>query len=165
MINDLIVDEMTVPRGYLWHMTKRVILGCDHAGFLLKERIKTALTARGLEVVDKGAFSEESVDYPDFAHAVAASVSVDPEALGVLVCGSGNGVNISANKHQGIRAALAWNTKVAALAREHNNANVISLPARFISAEEGVDIVRAFLSATFEGGRHERRVEKIDHHR
>ena len=144
-------------------MIKRVILGCDHAGFQLKQRIKEVLTAQGMEVIDKGAFSEESVDYPDFAHAVASRVSADNEALGVLVCGSGNGVNITANKHPGIRAALAWNAKVATLAREHNNANVVSLPARFISPEDGVRIVQAFLEAVFEGGRHERRVQKINH--
>ncbi|MBK8498995.1 MAG: ribose 5-phosphate isomerase B [Flavobacteriales bacterium] len=143
-------------------MLKRVIIGCDHAGYNLKESIKAHLSAGDLEVVDKGAFSEQSVDYPDFAHDVAKSVSGDAEALGVLVCGSGNGVNITANKHQGIRAALAWTPAVAALAREHNNANVVSLPARFISSQDGLDIVDAFLTARFEGGRHERRVKKID---
>ena len=143
-------------------MVKRVILGSDHAGYDLKESIKAHLSAGGYEVVDKGAFSVESVDYPDFAHAVASIVASDAGALGILVCGSGNGVNITANKHPGIRAALAWTAKIAALAREHNNANVVSLPARFISAQEGLDIVDAFLAASFEGGRHELRVKKID---
>jgi ribose 5-phosphate isomerase B len=102
------------------------------------------------------------VDYPDFAHAVANAVSADKEALGIVICGSGNGVNISANRHPGIRSALAWNPQVAALAREHNDANVLALPARFVSMAEAEAIVDAFLAARFEGGRHQRRVEKIE---
>jgi ribose 5-phosphate isomerase B len=102
------------------------------------------------------------VDYPDFAHPVAAAVAADNNALGVLICGSGNGVNITANKHAGVRSALAWSPELATLARQHNNANIIALPARFISPQEAVAIVDAFLDAQFEGGRHQRRVEKIE---
>lgn len=143
-------------------MVTTVVLGCDHAGFELKELIKKHLIAKGLNVRDMGANSLDSVDYPEFAHAVAEGVLSQPDALGLLVCGSGNGVNITANKHAGIRAALAWTPQVASLARAHNNANVLSLPARFISGSEGIEIVEAFLSSAFEGGRHARRVELIE---
>lgn len=139
-----------------------IVIGSDHAGFDLKHQLKEHLRARGMEVVDKGTHVKDSVDYPDLAHAVAAAVLSDPNLLGIIICGSGNGVNISANRHKGVRSALAWIPEVAKLAREHNNANVLALPARFVSLEEAKAIVDAYLDATFEGGRHQRRVEKIE---
>ncbi len=139
-----------------------IVIGSDHAGFDLKHQLKEHLRARGMEVVDKGTHVKDSVDYPDFAHAVAAAVLSDRNLLGIIICGSGNGVNISANRHKGVRSALAWIPEVAKLAREHNNANVLALPARFVSLEEAKAIVDAYLDATFEGGRHQRRVEKIE---
>ena len=143
-------------------MATHILIGSDHAGLQLKSSLKEHLRSRGFEVVDKGTHSAESADYPDFAHAVAESVAAHAGEIGIVVCGSGNGVNISANKHPGVRSALAWNPEVGALARQHNNANVLALPARFISEEEAMRIVDAFLDASFEGGRHQRRVEKIE---
>ncbi|MEO8589180.1 MAG: ribose 5-phosphate isomerase B [Flavobacteriales bacterium] len=139
-----------------------ILIGSDHAGFELKQYLKEHLKAEGFNVTDKGTHVKDSVDYPDFAHAVANSVASEAGALGIVICGSGNGVNISANKHPGIRSALAWSAQVATLARQHNNANVLALPARFISDAEALAIVEAFLAAQFEGGRHQRRVEKIE---
>jgi ribose 5-phosphate isomerase B len=140
----------------------QLYIGSDHAGFELKRLLLEHLRAKGHTVVDNGTNGPESVDYPDHAHAVAEGVASDPDALGIVVCGSGNGVNITANKHAGIRSALAWNKDVAALARQHNNANILALPARFITAEEAMASVDAFLSASFEGGRHQTRVAKIE---
>lgn len=139
-----------------------ILIGSDHAGFDLKHLLKDHLRALGHEVTDKGTHVKDSVDYPDYAHAVAQAVANEPRALGILICGSGNGVNISANRHPGIRSALAWSPEVAGLARAHNDANVLALPARFISDGEAERIVESFLNATFEGGRHQRRVEKIE---
>lgn len=136
-------------------------IGADHAGFALKERVKAKLQQQGHEVKDYGTFSEESTDYPDYAHKTAEAVSSDNE-LGILICGSANGVCMTANKHAGIRAALCWNKEVASLARAHNNANIICLPARFISEGEAFEMVDIFFTTSFEGGRHERRVSKID---
>lgn len=143
-------------------MKQRIALGGDHAGFTLRKYLADHLTASGLEVLDEGAPGPESVDYPDYAHRVADDVANGKAELGVVVCGSGNGVNITANKHHGIRSALAWNPEVAALARQHNDANVLALPARFINETEALAIVDAFLMAKFEGGRHQRRIEKIE---
>lgn len=142
-------------------MNKRIPIGADHAGFKLKEVLITHLRSKGFEPDDCGCYSEESTDYPDFGHAVASKVEKDADMLGVLICGSGNGINMTANKHQGIRSALCWKTEIAQLAREHNNANIIALPARFVSEEEAKEMVDIFLSTAFEGGRHERRVNKI----
>ncbi len=138
-----------------------VAIGADHAGFELKELLKTYLTEKGWTIADKGTYSLDSVDYPDFAHPVAAAVAASEAAFGVLVCGSGEGVCITANKHQAIRAALCWNTEVASLSRQHNNANVLCLPARFVSAAEAKEMLEAFIGTAFEGGRHENRVNKI----
>lgn len=138
-----------------------IAIGCDHAGFILKDPILELLKAEGYEVRDFGTFSEDSVDYPDFVHPVADLVERRKAQLGIVICGSGNGVAMTANKHQGIRAAICWNEELAALARQHNNANVLALPARFISAELALSITRVFLNTGFEGGRHERRVGKI----
>ncbi len=144
-------------------MTKLTIaIGCDHAGFGLKLPVITYLEKEEYNILDMGTFSEDSVDYPDFAHPVAIAVENGKADFGILICGSGNGVAITANKHTDIRAALCWNEEIAALARMHNNANIIALPARFVSIEDGVQMVKTFLSTAFEGGRHERRVEKIN---
>jgi ribose 5-phosphate isomerase B len=138
----------------------KVHIGCDHAGFELKERIKADLLAKGHEIVDNGTYSKESTDYPDYAHATA--LSVEKEAvMGILICGSANGVCMTANKHQGIRAALCWNKEIASLARLHNDANIICLPARFISESDALEMVDVFLHTAFEGGRHQNRVSKI----
>ncbi|MBL7951368.1 MAG: ribose 5-phosphate isomerase B [Flavobacteriales bacterium] len=139
-----------------------ILIGSDHAGIDLKHHLKDHLKAAGFEVTDKGTHVKDSVDYPDYGHAVATGVLAEAGTLGILICGSGNGINISANRHRGIRSALAWKPEVAALARQHNNANVLALPARFITEGEAVEIVDAFLVAQFEGGRHQRRVEKIE---
>lgn len=139
----------------------KIAIGADHAGYTLKERIKEYLTDNGIEVEDFGAYSEESVDYPDFAHPVADAVETAACDLGVVICGSGNGINMAVNKHQGIRSALCWQPELASLARQHNNANVIALPARFIEENVALQCLDAFLNSEFEGGRHERRVGKI----
>jgi ribose 5-phosphate isomerase B len=136
-------------------------IGADHAGYEYKELIKKMLVAEGWQVSDKGTYSLDSVDYPDFAHPVATMVTDGQATAGILVCGSGNGVCITANKHVGIRAALCWNEEIATLARQHNNANVICIPARFVSIEKAEAMTKDFLATPFEGGRHERRVEKI----
>ena len=151
-------NEQRVSLG----MALRLLIGGDHAGFVLKEEVKSHLTLQGVEVADAGTRSLESVDYPDFAHAVAKGIANEEADLGILICGSGNGVNITANKHKGVRSALAWNAEVAALARQHNNANILALPARFVTTEEAFAIVDAFLAARFEGGRHQRRADKIE---
>lgn len=141
--------------------TMKIAIGGDHAGFDYKETITATLTGQGHEVRDFGPATNASVDYPDHVHPLAEAVESQAFDFGILICGSGNGVAITANKHQGIRAALCWNPELAALARQHNNANVLCLPARFISPGEAQSCVDAFLSATFEGGRHQNRVEKI----
>lgn len=140
----------------------RIAAGCDHAGVEVKDAIVKMLKQNGYEVKDVGTYSSDSVDYPDFAHAVAKSLETDESQLGVLVCGSANGVAITANRHHHIRAAIAWRKEVAALARQHNNANVICIPARFVSIEEAKEFVDIFLNSSFEGGRHQKRVEKIE---
>jgi ribose 5-phosphate isomerase B len=140
----------------------KIVLANDHAGFELKTAVKKWLEENKYEVLDLGTYSEESVDYPDFAHKLATEVeNSNGDEEGILICGSGNGVSMAANKHKGIRAALAWTPEIASLAKQHNNANVLSLPARFISESDALKIVKAFFDAKFEGGRHERRVEKI----
>lgn len=140
---------------------KPVAIGADHAGFEYKKIIAEALQKKGIQVKDFGTTSADSVDYPDFAHPVANAVEGGEAACGVLVCGSANGVAITANKHQGIRAAICWAPEVATLARQHNNANVICIPARFVSASEAEEMVSLFLATSFEGGRHLARVGKI----
>lgn len=139
----------------------KIAVGSDHAGFGYKEAIRDHLQQQGHEVVDCGTFSEASCDYPDFAHAVAHSVESGASEFGVLVCGSANGVCITANKHTGIRAALCWEPEIARLARSHNNANVICLPARFVAMDTALEMADLFLGTAFEGGRHQGRVDKI----
>lgn len=142
-------------------MMQKIAIGADHAGFELKEHLKNRLMHDGYTVKDFGTFSTESADYPDFAHPVALAIEKKEFDLGLLVCGSANGVAITANKHQDIRAAICWNEELAALARQHNNANVLCLPARYISPDLAEKITDRFLHADFEGGRHARRVGKM----
>lgn len=139
----------------------KIAIGCDHAGFPYKDGLVEMLQKQGHMVLDYGTHSADSVDYPDFAHAVAAAVESGQADQGVLICGSGNGVAITANKHQGVRCALCWSEEIALLARQHNDANVIALPARFVPEILAQAMVRIFISTAFDGGRHERRVEKI----
>lgn len=139
----------------------KIAIGGDHAAVELKAAIIAQLEAAGHEAHNFGTNSSDSVDYPDFGHPVAKEVLEGKADLGIVICGSGNGINMTVNKYADIRSALAWNTELASLARQHNNANILALPARFVSKEEGLAIVEAFLSAEFEGGRHERRVAKI----
>jgi ribose 5-phosphate isomerase B len=141
---------------------KTIAIGCDHAGFPYKSAVVSLLKKQGHDVLDFGTDSPESVDYPDFVHPVALAVTSGRADLGVVMCGSGNGVAITANKHPGIRAALCWKTELAVLARQHNHANVIALPVRFVSEQEALDMVEAFIATDFEGGRHETRVQKIN---
>jgi ribose 5-phosphate isomerase B len=138
-----------------------IAIGSDHAGFDYKEQLKVHLEQNGFHVRDFGTYSKDSVDYPDFAHPVADSVEKGECSFGILLCGSANGVAITANKHQGIRAALCWNTAIVELARQHNNANVICIPARFVSLDLSEQMVERFISTEFEGGRHQTRISKI----
>ena len=143
-------------------MTNKIIpIGADHAGFKLKEKVKSYLSSKGYELRDFGCYSEDSIDYPDFGHPVANMVEENSGMLGILICGSGNGINMTANKHQGVRSALCWKKEIAELARQHNNANIIALPARFITEEEAIEMIDVFLTTVFEGGRHQKRIDKI----
>lgn len=139
----------------------KIAIGGDHAGFKYKEDLKKWLEKKGYTYKDFGTYTTESADYPDFAHPVANAVESEEFNLGILVCGSANGVAITANKHQGIRAAICWNEELASLARQHNNANIVCIPERFISSDLAEKIVDRFLHTDFEGGRHARRVGKI----
>ena len=140
---------------------RRIAVGCDHAGFDYKEIIKKHLEKEGFEVKDFGTYSKDSVDYPDFVHPLAISIEKKENETGILICGSANGVCITANKHQKVRAAIAWEDEIASLARRHNDANVLCLPSRFITAEQAIQFVNTFLNTSFEGGRHNQRVNKI----
>ncbi|HPD66358.1 MAG TPA: ribose 5-phosphate isomerase B [Bacteroidia bacterium] len=143
-------------------MDKRfIVLGCDHAGYELKEFLKNWLQDMGYEIRDYGTFSNESVDYPDFIHPAAKSVSENEADMAIVICGSGNGAAMTANKYGNVRAALCWNKEISALARQHNDANVLALPARFLNFNEAKEIVRTFLNTDFENERHSRRIEKI----
>ena len=139
----------------------KIAIGSDHAGFEYKEIIKAFLAAKGHELHDYGAYSSDSSDYADFAHPVSYAVERSEVESGILVCGSANGVAITANKHQGIRAAICWKPELAQLARAHNDANIVCIPARFVTEDEARTIVDSFLNTSFEGGRHARRVAKI----
>ena len=140
---------------------EKIGIACDHAGYQMKEFLVGYLSSKGFDVVDFGTYSEESIDYPDFGHALASAIEAGEMVRGIGLCGSGEGMAMTLNKHHGIRAGLCWNTEVAGLIRQHNNANVVVLPARFISNDEAMAIVEKFLSTDFEGGRHIARVEKI----
>lgn len=139
----------------------KIAIGADHAGFVYKEKLVQYLTEKGIDVQDFGTFSTDSVDFPDFAHPTAEAVETGQADFGILLCGSGQGVNMTANKHKGVRSSLCWNTDIARLTRMHNNANVIALPARFVAYEYAVEMIEIFLNTEFEGGRHENRVGKI----
>ncbi len=139
----------------------KIAIGGDHAGFDLKEKVIKFLKDQDIIVVDHGPYSADSVDYPDFAHPVCNDVVDGKADYGILICGSGNGVAITANKYSGIRCGLCWTPELAALTRQHNNANALAIPARFINEDIAIEVVGAFINSTFEGGRHKRRVDKI----
>jgi ribose 5-phosphate isomerase B len=141
--------------------SKPIAVGADHAGFEYKSTVVQHLNKSGYQVTDFGTYSKDSVDYPDFAHPTATSVENGETACGVLLCGSANGIAITANKHQGIRAAICWKKEIAELARQHNNANIVCIPARFISIDEALEIIDTFFKTPFQGGRHAERVDKI----
>jgi len=147
--------------SFVFDASKPIAIGSDHAGFEYKEAIKKWLTHKGYEVKDFGTLSLYSVDYPDFAHPTAESVASGESTFGILICGSANGVAMTANKHQSIRAALCWQTDVAALTRQHNNANMICIPARFVALALAEQMIEVFMETAFEGGRHATRVGKI----
>lgn len=140
---------------------EKIIIASDHAGFRLKEKLVKWLISSRYEVKDLGSFSEDSVDYPDYAHPLAIAVEKGEYAYGITICGSGNGINMASNKHQKIRSAVCWNEDISRLARSHNDANICALPGRFLTGAEAIAIVKTFLSTPFEGGRHKRRIEKI----
>ena len=142
-------------------MKKVLALGSDHAGFKLKEFLKKYLTEKGFEIVDFGTGSEKSVDYPDIAHPLAKAINDNQYKTGILICGTGNGVSMVANKYPNVRAALCWRSELAELARLHNDANILSLPARFITFDEAIKVVDLFLLTSFEGNRHQIRIDKI----
>lgn len=142
-------------------MKEIIAIACDHAGYELKELVKKHLIERNFEVMDFGTYSTDSVDYPDYAHKLGRSIERGEYNRGIVICGSGNGVQMTVNKYPHVRCALCWNSEIAHLGRQHNDCNVISLPARFISQETALSIVDEFLDTDFEGGRHSRRVEKI----
>ena len=144
-----------------FEFTKPIAIGADHAGFEYKTVIADLLQSKGFKVKDYGTYSNDSVDYPDFAHPVASAVESGESSVGVLICGSANGVAITANKHQGVRAAICWKTDIARLARQHNNANIICIPARFVSTPEAEEMINIFMNTEFEGVRHEKRVSKM----
>lgn len=139
----------------------KIAIGNDHAGVETKNAIVAYLKGKGIEVENFGTDSTDSVDYPDFGHAVGTAVASGEAALGIVICGSGNGIAMTVNKHAGVRCAVCWTKEIAALARAHNDANVISIPARFTAVPQAVEMVATFLDTPFEGGRHQRRVEKI----
>lgn len=144
-----------------FNLSLPVAIGCDHAGFELKESIISFLDGKSLAYKDFGTYSTDSVDYPDFAHPVAKEVESQKAAFGILICGSANGVAITANKHQGIRAAICWGEELAELARKHNNANIICIPGRFVREKDAEKMVDIFINSEFEGGRHENRINKM----
>ncbi len=139
----------------------KISIGNDHAGTQYKKRVVELLKQRGIEVINYGTNTDDSVDYPDFVHPVANDVEKQLVDFGIIICGSGNGANMTANKHQGVRSALCWSGEITKLAREHNNANILSIPARFVSVHQALDMVNIFLDTAFEGGRHQERVSKI----
>ena len=140
----------------------KIAIGNDHAGVELKKNIEKLLSEKGYTVINKGYDGKESVDYPDYIHPVSKEVKEGKADIGVIVCGSGNGAAMTANKHRGIRAAICWNEEIAALSKQHNNANIISIPSRFLEHDKILSIVDVFIKEEFEGGRHERRIKKID---
>lgn len=142
-------------------MNEIIPIASDHAGYELKEKVKEFLASKNIDAKDFGTFSSESVDYPDYAHKVGSVINKGEYKRGIVICGSGNGVQMTVNKYPNVRCALCWNEEIAQLGRQHNDANIISLPARFVSTEQALKMVEIFLNTPFEGGRHQRRVEKI----
>ena len=140
---------------------RKIAIASDHAGYFLKEKIIKYLSKESYEIKDLGCYSGEKVDYPDFGHALARAVAAQEYELGISICGTGNGINMTVNKHPGIRSALCWNEDISRLARAHNDANICALPGRFISESEAFLIVKTFLTTRFEGGRHQGRIDKI----
>ena len=145
----------------IFDLSQPIAIGSDHAGFEQKLEVIRWLNKNGFQLMDVGVYENKSVDYPDYAHPVANAVEEGEAAFGILLCGSANGVCMTANKHQNIRAAICWQEEIAKLARLHNDANILCLPARFISTEEAINILTIFMSTDFEGGRHQNRVDKI----
>jgi ribose 5-phosphate isomerase B len=140
---------------------KKIAIVSDHAGFYLKKNLINFLIKEKLEIKDMGSFTDENVDYPDFGHPLANSVAAGEYEIGISICGTGNGINMTVNKHPGIRSALCWNEEISRLSRAHNDANICALPARFISESEAYLIVKTFINTPFEGGRHQKRIDKI----
>lgn len=140
----------------------QIAIGSDHAGFELKQQLINFLKDKQINVIDKGSYNNERADYPYYGHSVANAILNNEASFGILLCGSGNGINMSANKHKGIRAALCWMEEIAKLARQHNDANILVLPARYIKLDEAEKCIETFLAEKFEGGRHQLRIEKID---
>ncbi|WP_439182110.1 ribose 5-phosphate isomerase B [Carboxylicivirga taeanensis] len=140
---------------------KSIALAADHAGFPVKEAIKSYLESNNITVKDFGTYSEESTDYADYAHPMATAVENKDYEIGIAICGSGNGINMTVNKHQGIRAALCWNVEISEMARLHNDANICTVPGRYVTVEQAINIVDKFVNTRFEGGRHQKRIEKI----
>lgn len=155
------MTNVAITMESVFNKNQPIAIGCDHAGFEYKQQIIDVLAHNNFLVKDFGTYSLDSVDYPDFAHPVANCVEINEAAFGILLCGSANGVAITANKHNNIRAALCWNNEVAKLTRQHNNANIICIPARFVSVDDAIDMINIFMQTTFEGGRHQNRVDKI----
>ncbi len=143
-------------------MSVSIVISSDHAGFDMKSKLINHFSDRGVNMVDLGTNSTEAVDYPDFGHKLGVLVGKGEYQMGISICGSGNGINMTTNKHKGVRGAICWNEEISELARRHNDANICSLPARYIDYETAVKIVEIFLSTPFDGGRHERRIKKID---
>jgi len=140
---------------------KKIAIASDHAGYFLKEKVKKYLMNEKYEIKDFGSFSDENVDYPDYAHPLAIAVANGDFDLGISICATGNGISMTVNKHQGIRSALCWNEEISKMARAHNDANICALPGRFISESEAILIVKTFITTGFDGGRHKRRIDKI----
>ena len=143
------------------NLQSKIVIGADHAGFEYKEVVKKKKKKNNIKIIDVGTHSLESCDYPDYAHAAAREIENGNVEFGILICGSAVGVSVTANKHQQIRAALCWQNEIAKLSRQHNNANIICLPARFVTIDEAIEMTHTFLTTDFEGGRHQKRVEKI----
>jgi ribose 5-phosphate isomerase B len=155
------VYPLTIKEVIMIKSKLRISIGCDHGGYELKEYIKDYLETKVSEVTDFGCYSDESVDYPDYAHKTCSNIEDNLSDLGILICGSGNGINMAANSHSGIRSALCWKPEIASLARQHNNANIMALPGRFIDVDTAIECVINFITKEYEGGRHEQRVNKI----
>ncbi len=161
VINVFIRTHLVTLNPHLNIKSMTIAIGNDHAGTLYKNAIVAYLETKGHKVNNYGTNSDDSVDYPDFVHPVAHDVQSETVDFGIIICGSGNGANMTANKHQGVRSALCWTKEIAALARQHNNANILSIPARFTAEQQAIDMVDTFLNTSFEGGRHQTRVAKI----